>query len=584
MRVAGRSAAVGARRRSPGPAAGTATRSTVVGVVRRCRDHVRRRPRHRRPRGRAGRRRSPTTCAARRHPVLRPDRRARPAESRRRAFTRDAGDAARHPVAGVPPPPTTPSEAIAWWRELGRPVVVKLDGLAAGKGVVVPADARRDRGRDPRARRRRADRARGAPQRPGVLAARAVRRRARRAAADRPGPQAHRRGRHRPEHRRDGRLRPGAGRRTTADELTATFVQPVLDHLAARRHAVRRRALRRADAHRRRPAAARVQLPLRRPRDAGGAAAARRATCAELALEACTRGALARHRSSCACRRGVHRGRRRARLPAAPEPGATVSDVERRRPTPTLALDALRLPRRTSTGRSITGGRRARRHRAGRRPRRGARTRPTHAWRRSRFDGMQVRRDIGWRARAARRCASYAAAGVDIDEGNARRRADEGRASSAPTTPAVLARRRRFGGVFDAAALVAMDEPVLVASTDGVGTKVELAARAGRPDGVGHGHRQPLHRRRPRAGRAAAVLPRLHRRQPSSTPTMVAEVVDRHGRGLRGRRAARCSAARRRRCPASTRPARSTSPARSSAWSNASELLPPTPTSRPATC
>src|SRR6056297_1809688 len=28
--------------------------------------------------------------------------------------------------------------AIAWWRELDRPVVVKLDGLAAGKGVTVP--------------------------------------------------------------------------------------------------------------------------------------------------------------------------------------------------------------------------------------------------------------------------------------------------------------------------------------------------------------------------------------------------------------------------------------------------------------
>ncbi len=30
--------------------------------------------------------------------------------------------------------------AIGWWRALGRPVVVKLDGLAAGKGVTVPAD------------------------------------------------------------------------------------------------------------------------------------------------------------------------------------------------------------------------------------------------------------------------------------------------------------------------------------------------------------------------------------------------------------------------------------------------------------
>ena len=30
--------------------------------------------------------------------------------------------------------------ALAWWHELDRPVVVKLDGLAAGKGVTVPAD------------------------------------------------------------------------------------------------------------------------------------------------------------------------------------------------------------------------------------------------------------------------------------------------------------------------------------------------------------------------------------------------------------------------------------------------------------
>ena len=42
-----------------------------------------------------------------------------------------------------------------------------------------------------------------------------------------------------------------------------------------------------------------------------------------------------------------------------------------------------------------------------------------------------------------------------------------------------------FGGVFSAKAITAMDDPVLVASTDGVGTKVELAARAGRVRGVG---------------------------------------------------------------------------------------------------
>ena len=36
-------------------------------------------------------------------------------------------------------------DAITWWREAQVPVVVKLDGLAAGKGVIVPEHAGRDR-------------------------------------------------------------------------------------------------------------------------------------------------------------------------------------------------------------------------------------------------------------------------------------------------------------------------------------------------------------------------------------------------------------------------------------------------------
>jgi phosphoribosylaminoimidazole synthetase len=49
----------------------------------------------------------------------------------------------------------------------------------------------------------------------------------------------------------------------------------------------------------------------------------------------------------------------------------------------------------------------------------------------------------------------------------------------------VLAGVGSFGGAFSAAAIRSMDDPVLVASTDGVGTKVELAARLGRYHGVG---------------------------------------------------------------------------------------------------
>jgi phosphoribosylformylglycinamidine cyclo-ligase len=43
-----------------------------------------------------------------------------------------------------------------------------------------------------------------------------------------------------------------------------------------------------------------------------------------------------------------------------------------------------------------------------------------------------------------------------------------------------------FGGLFDASWLKDMDAPVLVASTDGVGTKTKIAAALGRYDTIGH--------------------------------------------------------------------------------------------------
>jgi phosphoribosylaminoimidazole synthetase len=103
------------------------------------------------------------------------------------------------------------------------------------------------------------------------------------------------------------------------------------------------------------------------------------------------------------------------------------------------------------------------------------------------FDGMKVRRDIGWRAPGAS-LASYADAGVDIDEGT--RAVEEMQAAVESTHdvgpgPGVLQGVGGFGGVFSAAAITDMDDPVLVASTDGVGTKVELAARLGKVRGVG---------------------------------------------------------------------------------------------------
>ncbi len=127
------------------------------------------------------------------------------------------------------------------------------------------------------------------------------------------------------------------------------------------------------------------------------------------------------------------------------------------------------------------------------------------------FDGMQYRTDIAARASqqrgrgnspsgAAVRASiqraeseirnplpksAYADSGVSIDAGN---RAVElmKTAIQKTYTPAVLAGVGSFGGLFDAAALKAFRNPVLVASTDGVGTKVKLAAQFGRYKNIGY--------------------------------------------------------------------------------------------------
>ncbi|MEP7292593.1 MAG: phosphoribosylformylglycinamidine cyclo-ligase, partial [Chloroflexota bacterium] len=49
----------------------------------------------------------------------------------------------------------------------------------------------------------------------------------------------------------------------------------------------------------------------------------------------------------------------------------------------------------------------------------------------------------------------------------------------------VLAGIGAFGGLYDASAIKAMEAPVLVASTDGVGTKTKVAARLGRWETIG---------------------------------------------------------------------------------------------------
>jgi phosphoribosylaminoimidazole synthetase len=80
--------------------------------------------------------------------------------------------------------------------------------------------------------------------------------------------------------------------------------------------------------------------------------------------------------------------------------------------------------------------------------------------------------------------SDYASAGVDIEAGN-RAVALMKAAVKSTYGPEVLGGIGSFGGLYDASALKNMKAPVLVASTDGVGTKVKLAAQAGRYRSVG---------------------------------------------------------------------------------------------------
>jgi phosphoribosylamine--glycine ligase/phosphoribosylformylglycinamidine cyclo-ligase len=97
------------------------------------------------------------------------------------------------------------------------------------------------------------------------------------------------------------------------------------------------------------------------------------------------------------------------------------------------------------------------------------------------FEQMQYRTDIGAKGLAG----AYAAAGVDIDRkmGAIERMKEVARATY---SDAVLAGIGSFGGLFDASILRDARAPVLVASTDGVGTKTKIAAAMGRYEGLGH--------------------------------------------------------------------------------------------------
>ncbi|MGH9271139.1 MAG: phosphoribosylamine--glycine ligase, partial [Ilumatobacteraceae bacterium] len=360
--------------------------------------------------------------------------------------------------------------AVSWWRELGGPVVVKLDGLASGKGVVVPTDDD-----ETEAAIRSADA-------PFVLeelmtgpectllalcdgaTARAL-----------PLSQDHKR-------IGDGDAGPNTGGMgayapapfdVDLDDLVATFVQPVLDHFAAAGTPyvgmLYAGLMLTADG----PRLIEYNVRFGDP-EAQAVLPLVRSDLAALAM-ACVEGALASvdievdPGASCTVVAAA------PGYPSDPSLGAEVTVGEL--PPGALLFPAGLIDGITTGGRvlAVTGLGTDLAE---------ARAVAYDAIGRIAFDGMLVRRDVGWRAPGAA-LASYAAAGVNIDEGNravVRMRAAVERTHGSEVVRGVGS----FGGVFSAKAIAALADPVHVASTDGVGKKVELAARLGRVGSVGH--------------------------------------------------------------------------------------------------
>ncbi len=80
---------------------------------------------------------------------------------------------------------------------------------------------------------------------------------------------------------------------------------------------------------------------------------------------------------------------------------------------------------------------------------------------------------------------TYRDAGVDIDAANEAVHRIRKHVRST-YTPEVLTDIGSFGGMFSLASLAGLNEPVLVSSIDGVGTKVKIACAVGKHDTIGH--------------------------------------------------------------------------------------------------
>ncbi|MDW3213377.1 MAG: phosphoribosylamine--glycine ligase [Ilumatobacteraceae bacterium] len=421
-------------------------------------------------------------CAFRKIPCFGPTSKQARIESSK-GFSRQLADG-----LGVPGPSFERFEenddrgAIAWWRQFGRPVVVKLDGLAAGKGVIVPTTAEETEA---------AIRS-TALLGPFVLeelltgpecsllalcdgstaVALPIAQDHKRVGEGDTGPNTGGMGAYAP-----------APIRERADELLATFVQPILDYYASSGTpyvgVLYAGLMLTADGPRLIEYNCRFGDP-----ETQAVLPLLESDLAELLL-ACTADGIGEHeltlRDGAACTVVAAA----PGYPSSPNTGSSIkldgfSTTEWANRS-TIEPDAILFPAGV-TGGKTSGGRVLAVTGVGV-DLASARAAAYRGMDGVSFSNMHVRRDIGWRAPGAL-LRSYADTGVDIDEGT---RAVERMTGAVERTLGddVLRGVGSFGGVMSARRILEMTDPVLVASADGVGTKVELAARLGKVRGVG---------------------------------------------------------------------------------------------------